>query len=256
MKTIDLTIPRTWSELTSKQLVFVSSLFLEGLTKEAFLMKAFMFLAGLKILPGRKGKRENPEYTFVANGGKPFTMTLGEILDFSRDCDFLLKEQDTFSPIPKMAGGEARDVMMYDACFEEFIAAMVYYNKCRENTMFIHKLCAVMYPLKPWDPDNIRHEDFESLPLAECYTVVMWFGFILNKVSEECPNLFKEKSEDSEPVNLRDNIHAMFNLVTAGDITKEKDIKRMEAWRVLYDMEDKAKGIQETNEKLEKYGRV
>ena len=63
--------------------------------------------------------------------------------------------------------------MMYDACFGEFIAAMVYYNQCRdihENKMFMHKLCAVMYPLKPWDPDNIRFEDFESLPFEECLT--------------------------------------------------------------------------------------
>ena len=256
MKTINLTTPRAWAELTDKQLVYVSSLFLEGLTKEVFLLKAFMFLTGLKVLPRREGKRENPEYTFVVNGEKPFAMTLGKILDFSRNCNFLLKEQDSFSPLPKMAGREARDLMMYDACFEEFITAMVYYNKCRENTMFIHKLCAVMYPFKPWDPDNIHHEDFMSLPLAECYTAVMWFGFVLNKVSEECPNLFKEKTEDTGPVNLRDNIHAMFNLVTSGDITKEKEIRCMEAWRVLYDMDDKVKGIQEMNEKLEQYGRV
>lgn len=259
MKTVNLTIPRSWGELTAKQLLFVSALFLEGLTREAFLVKAFMFLAGLKIVPWREGERANPVYMFSREGETSFPMTLGEILDFSKDCEFLLKERDSFSPLSRMGRREARDVMMYDACFGEFIAAMVYYNQCsdiHENKMFMHKLCAVMYPLKPWDPDNIRFEDFESLPLEECYTVLMWFGFVLNKVAEECPNLFNERSGDSEPVNLRDNIHAMFNLVTGGDITKEKDVNNVDMWRVLYDMEDKAKGIKDVNEKMEQYGRI
>ena len=113
-----------------------------------------------------------------------------------------------------------------------------------------------MYPAGPWDPDNIRQEEFACLPLHVCYTVFLWFGTVMNVVSRECPRLFREASDDAEPISLRENIHAMYNLVTEHDITKEKEVARLEMWRVLYDMDEKARRIKEMNERLEQHGRV
>lgn len=48
----------------------------------------------------------------------------------------------------------------------------------------------------------------------------------------------------------------MYNLVTEHDITKEKEVARLEMWRVLYDMDEKARRIKEMNERLEQHGRV
>ncbi len=46
----------------------------------------------------------------------------------------------------------------------------------------------------------------------------------------------------------------MYNLVTENDITKEKEVARLEMWRVLYDMDEKARRIKEMNERLEQLG--
>ena len=45
-------------------------------------------------------------------------------------------------------------------------------------------------------------------------------------------------------------------LMDGKDITKEKEVARLEMWRVLYDMDDQARRIKEMNERLEQYGRV
>lgn len=259
MRTINLTIPHSWEELSERQLLFVSSLYLQGSTRNAFLTKAFVCLSGLRILPGRYGERDNPVYLFKKKGEKVFPLSMGEILDFCRECEFLLTARENFKPLPVLAGRKARNVLMYDACFGEFISAMVYYNQFRDperDRDFLNKLCAVMYPSGPWDPEDIRPDEFDRLPLHVCYTAFLWFGMIMNVVARECPELFREASEDAEPVSLRENIHAMYNLVTEHDITKEKEVSRLEMWRVLYDMNDKAAKIKEMNERLEQYGRV
>lgn len=259
MRTVTLTLPHDWSELSRQQLLFISALFLEGCTRNAFLLKSFAGLTGLKILPGRSGDKNNPIYWFSKKGEKPFPLAMGELIDFSRECEFLLQERHNFSPLSRMAGRKARDVMMYDACFGEFIAAMVYYNQFKDiqaDTVFLHKLCAIMYPKGKWNPDKIRQEDFKNTPPAECYTAYLWFGTILNRVSAECPNLFREPSEETEPANLRENIHSMYNLVTEHDITKEKEVQQIDMWRVLFDMDEKARRIKERNEQMERNGRI
>lgn len=259
MRTVNLTIPLAWSELTGGQLLFIAELFLEGQTRNAFLLKAFLYLSGLKILPGRSGDKNNPVYWFSKKQEKPFPLSLGELTDFSKECEFLLEERQTFRPLQQLEGRVARDVMMYDACFGEFIAAMIYYNQFKDiqtDSLFLYKLCAIMYPDDDFDQDNIRYKQFEKLPVHECYTAYLWFGMILNKVSSECPNLFREPSSDAEPVNLRENIHSMYNLVTEHDITKEKEVSRIDMWRVLYDMDEKARRIKETNENIERNGRI
>nr|DAM84463.1 MAG TPA: hypothetical protein [Caudoviricetes sp.] len=259
MRTVNLILPHSWEELSERQLLFVSSLYLQGLTRNAFLTKAFICLSGLRILPGRYGDRENPVYRFRKKGEKAFPMSMGEILDFCRKCEFLLEYRENFSPLPVLAGRKALNTLMYDACFGQFISAMVYYNQFKDpeqDRHFLDKLCAVMYPAGLWDPDNIRQEEFACLPLHVCYTVFLWFGTVMNVVSRECPGLFREASDDAEPVSLRENIHAMYNLVTEHDITKEKEVARLEMWRVLYDMDEKARRIKEMNERLEQHGRV
>ena len=255
MRKVDLTVPRRWEELSEKQLLFVSSLYLQGLTRNAFLTKAFICLSGLRILPGRfGGDRDNPVYLFKKKGEKAFPLSMGEILDFCRECEFLLQERLDFNPLPVLAGRKARNSLMYDACFGEFISAIVYYNQFKDpatDRHFLDKLCAVMYPAGTWDPEDLREEDFESLPLHVCYTAFLWFGSIMNRVANECPELFRQAVDDTEPVSLRENIHAMYNLVTEHDITKEKEVAGIEMWRVLYDMNEKAGRIKEMNEKLE-----
>ena len=256
---IDLTLPHSWEELSNKQLLFISSLFLQGITRNAFLSKAFLCLSGLKILPGRYGDPDNPVYLFKKSRKQTFSLSLGEILDFSRDCEFLLHDKDNFRPLPVLAGRKARNTMMYDACFGEFIAALVYYNQFKDpqrDKQFLYKLCAVLYPAGCWDPDNIGEEDIAGVDMPACYTAFLWFGTIMNIVARECPDLFREATEEAEPVSLRENIHSMYNLVTGNDITKEKDISGMEMWRVLYDMDEKAKRIKEMNETIEQHGKI
>ena len=104
MRTVNLILPHSWEELSERQLLFVSSLYLQGLTRNAFLTKAFICLSGLCILPGRYGDRENPVYRFRKKGEKAFPMSMGEILDFCRKCEFLLEYRENFSPLPVLAG--------------------------------------------------------------------------------------------------------------------------------------------------------
>lgn len=259
MRTVKLTIPHAWSELAAGQLLFISELFGEGQTRNAFLLKAFLYFSGLKILPGRSGDAFNPVYWFSKKQEKPFPLSLGELINFSKECEFLLEERQDFRPLPALGGRKARDGMMYDACFGEFIAGMIYYNQFKDvqtDDVFLYKLCAIMYPDGEFDQDNVRYEQFEKIPVHECYTTYLWFGMILNRVAAECPNLFRESSADTEPANLRENIHSMYNLVTEHDITKEKEVSKIDMWRVLYDMDEKARRIKEINENTERNGRI
>ena len=254
MRKVNLTLPHSWEELTAKQLLFISSLFLQGLTKDGFLTKAFIYLSGLRILPGRYGDNGNPVYLFKLRKGPAFPLSTCEIKDFCQECNFLLEEREGFKPLPKLAGRRAREVMMYDACFGEFVAAMVYHNQFKDleqDKRFLYKLCAVMYPAGKWNPDNNKEDRFAHVPIQACYTAFLWFGTVMNMVARECPDLFRNVSEEGEPVSLRENIHAMYNLTTGSDITKEKEISGIEMWRVLYDMDEKARRIKETNERLE-----
>lgn len=88
MRTVNLILPHSWEELSERQLLFVSSLYLQGLTRNAFLTKAFICLSGLRILLGRYGDRENPVYRFRKKGEKAFPMSMGEILDFAENVNF------------------------------------------------------------------------------------------------------------------------------------------------------------------------
>lgn len=235
---VSLSMPHSWKELSVEQLLFVSKqmLILRDKTRQEFLIKSFIHLVGLQVYHTKKGEGENSAYLFRdKRSKKTFVLYIDQIVSLSKECNFLLEKISPFTPLPKIKGKKPRDFYMYESVFDEFLSALIYFQKFQETQEFtwIDKLTSIFYPCKKWNLDKVdkRAKKFKYVPMYKKYTCFLWFGAILNYLSKVYPYIFGSGS--SGEVELEEMVNGMLDILNDGDITKDETILNMNTYRVL-----------------------
>lgn len=239
---LNLTLPR-WESLSRDDVIFIARLFLEGNTKEEFLVKAFLYLAKLKVLRTKKKKK----YDIVHNR-TVFEMSAEEIHDFSRECAFLFKP-GFFPVFPIVNNITPRDTTMSDATFAEFVNALnafAGFNSIIRDRSNLIELCLVMHP-------GAKRKSIERLEGPIIYTSYMWFSAVLDMVMHICPALFSAEEPESpepDPGQLIESIEAMYDIATDNVLPHRPVIANMNMWEALRAINKKIIQIQERHERL------
>jgi hypothetical protein len=252
MRNISLSLPKTWKELSANHLLFISREMVKEQTRTEFLLKTFVCISGLVLLEGRSG---DSTFLFEKKGELPFPLTANQLAEFIHECDFLLEKITEVSPIKKIARRKAYEFMMYEACFDEFISALNFFTAFQhtKNEKWLDKLCVVLYPTGKWSDNNPSKyaKKFSNLEFHLKYTAFLWFCGLMNVIAKECPDMYTEGSSDV-PVDIKENIHGMLNLLSNEDVTKYDDLLKVKMWDALYVMNTKAKNINRTNKQNNK----
>jgi hypothetical protein len=260
-RTLNLTMPETWDQLTCKQLLFVCRMFLQQLTEHEFKLRVFIKLTGISTLP-QKVIAEHVYY-FFRKANTRFSLTVDELHWFIQSAAFLLNEvQLTVNHLPviKFFGmrlhGPANKG--YNITMLEYIhaeAAVYAWHKTKKPEHLL-KLCAILYrPAKPAvkqraiDFDGDKRQPFNDftyqrcikwfrlLPRAKVFAVYLFYMGFKNALVKAHPAVFSNAPVSSEPLNPTESLQQLVFGLNGGDITRNNDILRKPVWEIFKQLE-------------------
>lgn len=255
MKALRLNIPTTLLNLTQAQLIFVSRLFLMGYSEPEFLVKAFLYLSGLKLQSSNQQQLSPLTKGDERSGGgnakfkhrsirKSFRFDTDLLSTMAEKCRFLL-DAGEIKPIRWINFARARHYRLYNATFDEYLMAENYYFAFLEtrNDQHLNNLISVLYR-RPWHWYNSgkiqkRATQFEKVDPAVKNSVFMWYVGFRALVPKRCPKLFSGKKPSAE-FSIRNYINGMVHQLSGGNITLNKQLLKQPLWSALDELEQRA----------------
>jgi len=238
-----LNIPTATDQLTGRQLKFISMLFTMKQTETDFLVKAFLFLSGLKLYIS--AKPEGDANWFRHKSLKKHVLIDTDMLcEMAKRCAFLLSPGEV-KPLRWIRFARARHYRLYNATFDEYLMAENFYFAYLETKLPEHldNLIAVLYRL-PWHRYNAakiqtRARYFVAAKPEVKQTVFIWYVGFRHYITKRCPQLFSGK-KSSQAFNARNYINGMIHQLSNGDITIKEKLLQQPCWDALDELEQRA----------------
>ncbi len=259
MRTVNFILPDSWIKLSSTQLIFVARLFLSEFAKQKFrfLTHAFIKFSGCKIKKTFKYNLLIHTYLLKMKGEKPFILSVNQLHSVVSKLDFLLDEITELKPLKKIRFARSCHYRLYKTPFIQFLTAENFYTAYRSTDKLSHlnELVATLYQ-KPSDVFNDslvkkRARYFRWVSIYKKYTVFLWYSGFRYYLAQEYPYIFSNSSSGEE-LKIKDHIMNMIRGLTEGDVTKNDKIFFTDTHQALYELNAKAKHIEEMNQKLKK----
>lgn len=240
-----LKMPTRFLDLTPKQLQFVSFLFARNTSEPEFLVKALMYLTGLRLVRSGKKQIDGSKWFKHRFLKKPFLLKPDELATMADKCRFLL-QPDEVKPLPWIRFARARHFRLFNCCFEEYLMAENYYFAYANTKDPVHldNLISVLYR-RPWHRWNsakiqLRGQQFNDVDPVVKNTVFIWYVGFRTYVPKRCKTLFGGEKGGGGSFNPRNYINGMIHQLTNGDITQKQKLLKQPAWDALDELEQRA----------------
>ncbi len=245
MKSLKLTLPTRWLDLTNRELVLISRMWDAGYPETDFLVKAFLILTGLKIQV-RNVKTLSATSLHYIHKKQLVLIDTDLMAEMCEKCRFLLTP-DEIKPVKRIGFARARHYRLYNATFEEYLMAENFFFAYTETKKEEHldNLIASLYrlPWQRWDADKImeRAKQFRKTDPAIKTAVLLWYVGFRTYVPKRCKSLFTSKGSGSgRPFNPREYINGMIHQLSNGDITIKDKLLSRPCWDALDELEQRA----------------
>lgn len=142
--------------------------------------------------------------------------------------------------------------------FEEYLYAEKYYQKFVETQNMEWLDNVAMWLYRDADgraagygdalDDQGRVVEEMTLTPGERVGTMLWYGHVKRVMANSFPHFFRktqESDEDPGVVNFIELYNVQLRALTDGDVTKEKEVLRLECWRALTELEAKAREAEE-----------
>lgn len=250
MESLNFSFPSKWEDLSNEQLKYIFKLIAKGYPFEK--IKIFSLFKWNKVrLLARKG---DGSYILSAKTGIPKKIKLFEVkpIQFAEVFPFLAwidRVPDYPVAINRIAGRKAINAFFQEVPFEKFIMADNLYQGylATENEEILDQLATVLYPsvfpqgkLKQW----------------QRVAVFYWFNSLKNFFSLKFNEFFQPAScpdiSFSSENSVEASMNAQIRALTKGDVTKEKEVLKLDTWRALEELNAQAREYREFNQKYNK----
>lgn len=248
---IEITLPRTWAELTDTQLYDVYKLIALNTTFERIKVLCFMRWADITLL-ARDG-----EECYISHGKTTGTITTRLLHAATASLDWLTEPPKTPVRITSIKGHYAIDATLQDAIFpvtnnrfdfEKYLYCDNLYQGYldRQDNDLLNQMGQLLY-------------DAEELTLtnAERISIFYWWTSLKTLFANTFTNFLVPALNAEQPQNLtwqrlQETMNAQIRALTGGDITKRKEVLAMDVWPVMWELDAKAKDY---NDMMMKYGK-
>lgn len=252
---LQLTVPESWEELTQEQLRMVLNVLATFSPMEAKVV-LLMRLCGFYIDTAvekcfRCYTAETKEVFFLQTWQVQWCIEHLSFVDGFEGFSVRLDSIDTLQPV---------DELLHGVPFEDFLDMDVNYQlflSNKEDTSYLQTIGRFLY--RPCveeehlaDPENYDQE-YEFTP-GERLNCFLWFSWVKAQFSEWFPNYFTSgRARGSvDHMKLLHDKQTQIRALTGGDITKEKEILKMDCWTALYELDAKAKEAADYKRKMKK----
>jgi hypothetical protein len=251
MRTIDLTAPRNYAEMTEKQVRYVANLQVKGNKEESIWTKCLIKFTGIKAIGGT-----SEVYYFAKKHLKGFfSMTIEETYSFAKTLDFVTKRYVGIRPLAKIGKYRPCEELLRDITFLQYLDAENYYQAFifTKSEVHLYELMATLFRIPGEEYSNeLTYKSIKRMSTCsevEKLMVVMWFIGIKEYFSAKFKYLFNRVDvDDDDPSTAPDMLGIVRNqvrMLTEGDVTKEEKVLAVPAWSALSEMDDKCREAKE-----------
>lgn len=236
--TINLQCPASWDSLSQQQLQYVFALLLTGFSREAVQTYMFVRFTGITIHVCRK----DGWLCSVRKGlhRKFFFLRIWQACNWIESFNFVFDEICN-NRLEKINGCCAVDRDFHDVPFIDFLTAESYYQAYltdKSDIELIKNLGRILY-LK-----NGEKKDKLDFSRVECLNVIMWYAYVKDLFGRIFCHLFRHADTNGD-YNMLDAVNAQTRALTGGDITKEREVWKLDVWRALTELDAKAREADE-----------
>lgn len=247
MRTINLTSPQGWNELTPGQLLLVSGLFLQAsdgdLAEPEFLTRALIGLTGLIPVPHKVETAEaGLLFSFRAPGEKPFQVSSAEIHEMATRLKWLLEPPGLCTP-PNLLEYIPVNNRLFGVPLEQYLLADAHYIRFAKtkDRSILDKFVAALYrdnEDQPWSNQawKQRIHQFASLGLTELYSVFIWFTGVKAYIVAKYPYIFPTSTGSVGESDTNEQILQLLSSLNGGDVTRNRLIMETHVHEVLFEL--------------------
>lgn len=236
---ISITVPRSWQELSDRQLYYLYNLFADNLSSAQIKTFCLMKWGKLKVVC-----RYGDGY-IISHGRDEFQVTAELLADAIHALDWIEDFPLTPVRIATIGRNTAVDASFLEVSFDKFMFCDNLYQGYLEtqNHQLLDQMATVLY-----GSEKIR------LNKAEKMSVFYWWTTLKMMFARYFPNFFQPMPATTSDNLLADNsigrklqeaMNTQIRALTKGDITKEKDVLSMDTWRALTELDAQAKEYEE-----------
>lgn len=248
---IDFTLPTGWAELSQRQLRYVYSLIANGHTLDEVKVMALLRWNRCKVV-ARDG-----DAWVLRHAKTPFRIKAEQLAEAAQSLDWLSALPSVPVRLDRIGRRQAVAADFQGVPFESFIIVENLYQGflTTSDDAILDDLAAVLYP-------NVKRSTFivkRHLSAAERINVFYWVASLKNLFARRFPDFFQPAGAatdgnllDGSPnigAQLQESMDAQIRALTKGDITKEREILSLDAWRALTELNAQAREYRQLNAK-------
>ena len=251
-KELNFKFPKSWAELTQKQLKAVL-VFLSTYPATTALVRITCYFANLVIVK-KVGNGQFSCRLTTHSGVHTIVISSVEVAAMTETLEWVLQPGDTPVILEELYGRKSIDAELHGVDFETYIALdnlyQGYLMSSDENA--VCEMANLIYPSNVKDNgDWDRVEDITELQPYELFSICQWFTQVKALFAKSFPNFFKPVGGSSE-CSMVDVMNAEILALTGGDITKEDEVLHKDTWRALTYLDAKAKEAEEFRKSMSK----
>ncbi len=235
MKTvIDLSIPKSWQELPDKELRYVFRLLNGSFTITQVKARCLLRWAGMRVL------RQEGALFVVRYKKQVFPISALQITEAISNLEWLGDFPSVPVRLSRIGFHRAVRADLQNVTFEDFLTLDNLYQGYLQTQKadLLHDMALILYQAR-----------FIRLTKEEATCIFYWFTSVKRYFASLFTNFFSSAT-DGEVFSpsykqLQDNVNTQIRALTGGDITKEREVLRMDCWRALTELDAKAKDYDE-----------
>jgi hypothetical protein len=260
MRTVNINLPKAWSELSEKQLLFISKLFILDFSSDPykFLTHVLVKIARIKIKSTFKNGILLEDYIIRIRGEKKFRISTSQFHALAKSLDFLLEPVSGVNTLKSIRRRRPCNKRMYGTKFIQFLTAENYYLAFinTKETKYLRCLTATIYnkPNEPFKESLVSKNSFAFFftSYVKLYAVYLWYSGFRSYLAIEFPYIFSV-SKESDPglqPKPKEYLMSLIRGLSDGDVTKNDHIQmQVNTMDALFELNQKAKEITELKNK-------
>ncbi len=235
MKTvIDLSIPKSWQELPDKELRYVFRLLNGSFTITQVKARCLLRWAGMKVV------RQEEALFIMRYKKKVFAISALQITEAISNLEWLGDFPSYPVRLSRIGFHRAVRADLQNVTFEDFLTLDNLYQGylLTQKADLLHDMALILSPAR-----------FIRLTKEEATCIFYWFTSVKRYFASLFTHFFSSATDGEAFApsfkQLQDNVNTQIRALTGGDITKEREVLRMDCWRALTELDAKAKDYDE-----------
>jgi hypothetical protein len=215
---IDISLPRSWAEITPAQLKVIACEFQKPYSQEELLTQIFLKFTGWRIK-----KSYGPIYLIYRIKDKlTFSCEIGNLFPSIDSLKWITSGFDALSFSPAIGELKSPNKLLYNTTLEQFLMA--------ENIFSAH--CAQPDKSLLLQLVNIYWGGELGVKPVDLYSALIWFAGVKTWITKKYPFVFSASGQST--TDPAESIFNLLEVLNSGDITKNETILRTHVHEVFY----------------------